>query len=198
MHYFIISVSINKIGVHNVNMISCLNKKIYIILSQTGALTSKVLKLFTKDNYNHVSIALSPTLKEMYSFGRKYAYFPFIGGFVEEGKDIGTFQRFANTEVMVLELSVTIEEYNAVKYFIQYFIAHKKNFRYSYLGVFLALFNKQQKSTKKFYCSQFVKLCLTLFNIDNSKDLPNVVKPIDFLKLKSKKVIYSGLLRNYK
>ena len=175
-----------------------MEKSIYIVLSQTGAVTSKVLRLFTGDKYNHVSISLTPTLEKMYSFGRRYTYFPFIGGFVEEGKNVGTFKRFTNTEVMVLEVKVAEDQYNALKYFIEYFIKHKKKFSYSYWGVFLAMFNKEQKSNTKFYCSQFVRMCLASFDIDNAEKLPKVVKPIDFLKLENKNVVYTGLLREYK
>ena len=34
-------------------------------------------------------------------------------------------------------------------------------------------------------------------NVDNIKELPKTIKPIDFLKLKNKKIIYEGFLRNY-
>ena len=44
-----------------------MEKKIYIVLSQTGAITSKFLQMFTHDKYNHVSISLMPTLEKMYS-----------------------------------------------------------------------------------------------------------------------------------
>lgn len=174
-----------------------MDKKIYIVLSQTGAITSKVLRLFTHDKYNHVSISLTPTLEKMYSFGRRYSWFPFIGGFVEEGKNIGTFKRFTQTEVMVLEVIVSEDKYNAIKYFIEYFLERKKHFKYSYWGVFMAAFKRNYESRTKFYCSQFVRMCLALFGVDNAEELPKVIKPIDFLKLNSKKIVYTGLLRNY-
>jgi hypothetical protein len=125
-----------------------MEKKIYIVLSQTGAVTSKFLQLFTHDKYNHVSISLSPTLDKMYSFGRRTPYNPFNGGFVEEGKDIGTFKRFYKTIAKVLEIKVTEEQYNSIKYFINYFIERKKEFKYNYWGVFLALFKKDYKRLK--------------------------------------------------
>ena len=46
-------------------------KSIYIILSQTGTMFSKALKVFTGAEYNH-----------------------FIGGFVQEWKNIGAFKLF--------------------------------------------------------------------------------------------------------
>ena len=53
------------------------DRKIYIVLSQSGSMVSFILKLITKTPYNHVSISIEDDCKPMYSFGRKYAYFPF-------------------------------------------------------------------------------------------------------------------------
>ena len=59
-------------------------KSIYIILSQTGTMFSKALKVFTGAECNHSSISLSPTLDKMNSIGRLNPYNHFIGGFVQE------------------------------------------------------------------------------------------------------------------
>ena len=56
-------------------------KKIYIILTFTGTALSRIIKLSTKDEFAHASIALDSELKEMYSFGRLNPYNPFFGGF---------------------------------------------------------------------------------------------------------------------
>ena len=45
-------------------------KKIYIILTFTGTALSRIIKLTTRVEFAHVSIALDEELKEMYSFGR--------------------------------------------------------------------------------------------------------------------------------
>lgn len=174
-----------------------MEKSIYVVLSQTGTMFSKALKFFTRAEYNHASISLTPTLEKMYSFGRLNPYNPFIGGFVEEGKNIGTFKRFYKTQAMVLEFKVSVEKYNAIKYFIDYFKTNKQDFHYNYLGVLFACFRKYHKGNKRFYCSEFVKTCLETFNIENADDLPNIIKPIDFLKLNNKQIIYKGFLKNY-
>ena len=96
------------------------DKSIYIILSQTGTMFSKALKFFTGAEYNHASISLSPTLNKMYSFGRLNPYNPFIGGFVQEGKDIGTFKRFSKTKAMVLEIKINCDQYEKIKFMIEY------------------------------------------------------------------------------
>ena len=172
-------------------------KSIYIVLSQTGTMFSRALKFFTHAKYNHASISLTPTLKKMYSFGRLNPYNPFVGGFVEEGKNIGTFKRFENTKAMVMELEVTEDKYNAIKYFIKYFLENKQSFHYNYLGILFAMFRKNYENGKRYYCSQFVRACLALFDIENAVELPKIIKPIDFLKLNNKHIIYEGLLKNY-
>ncbi len=174
-----------------------MEKSVYVVLSQTGTMFSRALKFFTHAEYNHASISLSPTLDKMYSFGRLNPYNPFIGGFVEEGKNIGTFKRFYKTTAMVLEFKVSVEKYKAIEYFIEYFKTHKKDFHYNYLGVLFACFRKHHTSSKRFYCSEFVKTCLETFNIENARELPKIIKPIDFLKLHNKNIIYTGFLQNY-
>ena len=174
-----------------------MEKSIFIVLSQTGTIFSRALKFFTHAEYNHSSISLSPTLEKMYSFGRINPYNPFIGGFVEEGKNIGTFKRFYKTKAMVIEFKVSVEKFKAIKYFIEYFVKHKTEFHYNYLGIFFACFKKYHTSNKRFYCSEFVNTCLKTFKIENAEELPNIIKPIDFLKLNNKNIIYKGFLQNY-
>ena len=74
-------------------------KKVYIVLAHTGTILSRIIKIVTGAEYTHASIALDEDLDKMYSFGRKYSYIAFIGGFVKEGSNIGTFKRFYNTEI---------------------------------------------------------------------------------------------------
>ena len=175
-----------------------MERKIYIILSQTGTMLSRALKFLTRAEYNHASISLTPTLEKMYSFGRLNPYNPFRGGFVEEGKDIGTFKRFYKTKAMVIELAVKEEDYNNIKFFIEYVSKNRTKFHYNYWGLFLAMFRMNLKPKNRYYCSQFVRACLSMFGIENSESLPQIIKPIDFLKLNNKNIIYTGFLKNYK
>ena len=59
-------------------------KNIYLVLSQTRSILSRIISRATGDRYAHVSLSLSDDLDEMYSFGRVYAFTPIIGGFVRE------------------------------------------------------------------------------------------------------------------
>ena len=50
------------------------NRQLYIVISQTGTLLSRILKQITGAEYNHASISLSRDLERMYSFGRRHPY----------------------------------------------------------------------------------------------------------------------------
>ena len=81
-------------------------KKIYVAVSQTGTILSRIVKWVTRDKYNHVSISLTEDLSDLYSFGRKNPYNPFRAGFVKESPTSGTFGRFYKTEAVIVELEV--------------------------------------------------------------------------------------------
>lgn len=55
-------------------------KKGYILLTDTGTLFTKFIRLYTHQPYNHASIAFTSDLSEIYSFGRKHMRNPFVGG----------------------------------------------------------------------------------------------------------------------
>ena len=89
-------------------------KKIYIVLTYTGTILSKIIKGYTRAEYCHVSLALDENLEEMYSFGRIHPYNPFIGGFVHEGINIGTFKRFKNTKALIYSLEIDEIKYEKI------------------------------------------------------------------------------------
>ena len=135
-------------------------KKIYIVLAHTGTILSRIIKMKTGAEYTHSSIALDENLKKMYSFGRKYPYIAFIGGFVREGADFGTFKRFKNTKVAIYSLDVADENYERAKYIIDTIKTNKEEYKFNLLGLFLVAFHKRIYRRKAFYCAEFVKYIL--------------------------------------
>ena len=172
-------------------------KNIYIVISQTGTVLSRLIGLFTKSDYNHSSIALDESLETMFSFGRLDPYDPLIGGFVCEGRNIGTFRRFANTRVMVLQIPVRENSYEAIKQEIHAMYANRNRYRYNYEGLFLAAIGIDLRRERAFYCSQFVRNVLVENEAIEVGILPKVTIPEDFLTLSKAKIVYKGLLRAY-
>ena len=171
-------------------------KEIYIVLTHTGTLLSRIIKDFTKDEFSHVSIALDRELKQMYSFGRLHPYNPFWGGFVHEYIDKGTFKRFKKTKAKVYYLRVTEEQYQKIKENIEKISSEKEKYKFNLFGLFAAGFHKKIGKEYSFYCAEFVKYIIEKANIH--LNLPEVVKPEDFKQIEELHEVYAGLLRKYK
>ena len=170
-------------------------KKIYIILTYTGTILSKIIKGYTRAEYCHVSLALDENLEEMYSFGRIHPYNPFIGGFVHEGINIGTFKRFKNTKALIYSLEIDEIKYEKIKSLIKKIEYKKDLYRFNTIGLFASGFNIRVKRKYYFYCAEFVKYLLDESDIDT--ELPEIIKPIDFKEIDNLDLKYSGFLKNY-
>ena len=159
-------------------------RNVYIILTYTGTILSRVIRLYTHNEYAHVSIALDEDLKQMYSFGRINPYIAFIGGFVHESPKWGTFKRFKDTKALIYKLEVTDEQYDIISRKIQKMGEEKSIYSFNVIGLFAA---------------GFIKYLLDNAKIENN--LPYPVKPQDFnnyLKEEIKaELIYNGKLREY-
>lgn len=171
------------------------NKNIYIVLTHTGSLLSRIIKLYTKAEFSHVSISLDEGLNEMYSFGRLKPYNPFIGGFVHESIRFGTFKRFQNTKAEIYSITLTNKQYETIKRTIKKMKKKRKLYTFNIVGLFAIVFNIKYKKENSFYCAEFIK-----FLIDKARlevKLPELVKPNDFKNIDSIELKYHGILKNY-
>ena len=170
-------------------------KKIYIILSYTGTLLSRVVKLYTRKEYSHVSISLDKDLEHMYSFGRLNPYNPFWGGFVQESPHYGTFKRFKNSRIKIFSMEVSNEDYEKIKNTIEDIKNNKNSYRFNVMGLITVMAHYHFKRERCFYCAEFVKHVLCSSNLEI--DLPEVIKPDDFQRMSGMDLIYTGKLSEY-
>lgn len=170
-------------------------KTIYIVITYTGTILSKIIKMYTKSEFSHVSISLDIELNQMYSFGRLNPYNPIIGGFVHEYINKGTFKRFYKTRARVCELRVTDEQYEIMKDTISKIEQEKDKYTFNILGLFAAGFNKKIRNNRSFYCAEFVKYVIENAGVDLR--LPEIIKPEDFKYIMELETVYDGLLRKY-
>lgn len=178
-------------------MESTKTQQIYIVISQTGTILSRILKRITGAEYNHVSLSLSENLQTLYSFGRKYPRNPFLGGFVTESPNYGTFKYFSNTKVLVLALPIENEKYEAISEFINYMVDNRKKYKYNYFGLWFAAVNLCLKFNNRYYCSEFVRDVLRKFEIEGSEKMADIVQPIHFLDLPNTTEYYCGKLSKF-
>lgn len=171
------------------------NRKIYIVLTYTGTILSKIIKYYTKAEYSHVSIALDENLNKMYSFGRLNAYNPFVAGFVREGINFGTFKRFKNTKASIYSVDLTNEQYKKLKRILKKICKRKDIYKFNLIGLLAVAFKKKIKRNNYFYCSEFIKYLIEESKIELK--LPDLVKPNDFKNIDGLTLTYNGVLRDY-
>ena len=170
-------------------------KEIYLVLTYTGTILSRIIREYTKKDYAHISISLDKGLNRMYSFGRLNPYIAFIGGFVHERINSGTYKRFKNTKAVICSIKITEEQYEKLENLINHFEKFNKNYKFNFIGLAFVMFNKKIFRKNCFYCAEFVQYALKRADIENS--LPRIIQPLDFLDLKGINVIYKGLLKEY-
>ena len=171
-------------------------KQLYIVISQTGTLLSRILRFITGAEYNHASISVSADLEQMYSFGRRHPYNPFWGGFVMESPHTGTFKRFPKTRIIVLALPVSDEIHCEIQKRLSSMYEHREDYHYNYLGLFLAGIHIRRKKDYCYYCSEFVRDILMEFQVKGASRLSPIVQPMHFLSL-TPAPIYCGKLSEY-
>ncbi len=170
-------------------------KKIYIILTYTGTITSKLVRLFTKYEYAHTSISLDDSLENMYSFGRKGIHNVFNAGFVIENKNSKFFKVFNKTKCVVLEVLIKESNYKKLVKIIKKYKENKDIYKYDTLGLILRMFKLTFKRKNYFVCTEFVNDVLKESGIYDVNE--KIVKASHFLKIPNNKVIYEGALLDY-
>lgn len=173
-------------------------KEIYIVISQTGSIVSRIIRGITGKVYNHASISLDASLNTLYSFGRVHTYNPFWGGYVKESPNYGTLRRFRHAEIVVLAIQVNDSQYNGIKEKLENMYDERGHYYYNYAGLFLALFHKSYRGKNHYYCSEFVRDVLKQFHVIGEDEFLGIVHPMNFLKLPDQKMVYQGRLSEYK
>lgn len=169
-------------------------KKVYIVLTDTGTMFTRLIKLYTKKPYNHASISFDEELTEVYSFGRKLPRNPFIGGFVRENVKCGLFK---NANCKIYSCEITEEQYFKMRNFIQDIEKKQHHYRYNLLGLIGFAFNKPINREHAYFCSEFVATVLQEGEVLESQRSPSLVAPHDLQNVSFFKLTYQGRLTDF-
>lgn len=167
--------------------------KVYLLLTDTGTLFTKMIKLYTKKPYNHASIVFDEHFTEVYSFGRKTPGNPFVGGFVNEDVRHGL---FVNARCAIYSFYVTDEQIFNMRSFISKIEMEEHLYRYNLLGLFSFILNKPLYRKNAYFCSEFVARVLNEGNMTRFQKPFSLVSPHDLQTIDNLKLEYEGLLSN--
>ncbi|MDB6352943.1 hypothetical protein PH235_05170 [Trichococcus sp. K1Tr] len=170
------------------------DQKIYLLLTDTGSMLTRTIKLFTRNKYNHVSLAFDAELANTFSFGRKKANNPFIGGFIHE--DV-TSDFYSQAKCAVYSLTVSEEQAAVMRGYVSSFEKDKEKYHYNLLGLLPALFNKVWDRENYFFCSHFVSTVLVEGDVLQANKPVALMRPADVLEALPFVPLYEGVLCHF-
>ncbi|QVY63762.1 hypothetical protein J1899_12895 [Cytobacillus gottheilii] len=171
-----------------------MERKIYLILTDTGTIFTRLIKMYTRKPYNHASLSFDSHFLQVYSFGRKRQRNPFIGGFVKESVSKGLLQ---NASCAIYSCHVTEEQYQKMQEFISKIEMEKHRYRYNLLGVFALPFQKKINRSHAFFCSQFVSTVLSEGNVVNLNKPACFVTPHDLQHSNPFQLVFQGRMSDF-
>jgi hypothetical protein len=171
-----------------------MERKVYLILTDTGTLFTRMIKWYTKKPYNHASLSFDPHLLEIYSFGRKKPRNPFIGGFVKESIYTGLLR---HAECAIYCCSISEQQYQKMLCFIREIEVKKEQYRYNFLGLLAIPLNKTLNRENAYFCSQFVATVLKEGQVIQCSKHPSHMTPHDLQQAASFQLIYQGRVEKF-
>ena len=172
-------------------------KYIYVVFSHPKSIVSETIGFFTGGEFTHCSLTLDRDLGHMFSFGRKYSYFPFIGCYLREELDKSFYSHCDSLRGRIVEIPVSDEQYANVKRRLIDFWVNKKHHKYNMVGFFFYLLNKDYAPDGKYTCSQFVAETLDIHGICKINKAYTLVNPDDLSKIVKGNVIFDGDIKKY-
>lgn len=170
---------------------------LYVVLTRTNTMISKLISLIKDDEFTHASISLDKELNNMYSFSRKHTYNPFVGVFRQEEIDKGIYKLQKSLHGTIIELEVSKQQYKDATRLLNHFINNSDQYRYNYKGLLDGMLNKESCYDSRFLCSEFVYYILNESGIIDLNISRNLVRPQNLLSLEGS-IIYRGNLKELK
>lgn len=152
-------------------------KSIYILLTNTDTLVSKIIKLTTDDRYTHASISFDESLQPLYSFSRKYVNAPLPAGLRTEPLTKGFFQKYQYIPCALYELQVSDEVYWTARRQVEHMMEDAPSYRFSVIGLILCRLNIPFHRERRYFCSEFVSEVLSRSKALRLPKEPSLMRP---------------------
>ena len=167
-------------------------KTIYILLTRSETILSRIVYYFTAAKFTHVSIAFEQDKQMFYSSSRKNGRTMFPAGPCKEPLCGGFFKRHPDIPCAVYELTVTEEVYEKAKEEVEKIMDKADMYHYNILGLILCVFNIAYTRRHHFFCSQFVGEILRRSSAVSLPKHTALMRPMDYMELPNLKCVYRG------
>lgn len=170
-------------------------KKIYILLTRSTTVLSKMVGLFTSDQYTHVSISFEESLQPMYSSSRKNGETLFPAGPCTENFYQGYLKKHPQIPCALYELNVSDEVYYAAKAEVEQIIAHADEYGFNIIGLMLCGMNIPYHRSDSYFCSQFVGEILHKSRAIKLPKDTSLMRPSDYMTIPELVCRFTGRLQ---
>ena len=175
------------------------NTYIYLVLTRTGTLFSKVIGFATGKRYTHVSISSDILLTDMYSFCRDKKEMPLPANFNREDINTEVFGACKTIPSEVYRIPVTYEQLERYRDVIRHFILNRSSYTYDIGALVPMALHIPYRFRNKFVCSVWVGFVLGKSGIKHDiKKHPSLIEPEDFRSITGAELIYRGDLKRYR
>ena len=131
-------------------------KTIYILLTRSGTLLSKLVYAATGASYTHASMAFDEELRCLYSSTRKNGYTMFPAGPSKEYLNKGVFRLRGDAPCALYALEVSDEAYDRALRRAEHMMARGGLYSFNTLGLILCALHIRWQRRRHYFCSQFV------------------------------------------
>lgn len=169
-------------------------KTIYILLTRSTTLVSRMIHYTTSADYTHVSIAFDEDLKQLYSSARKNGRTMFPAGPCKENLRKGYYKKHMNIPCSLYKLEVTDEVYEQAKAAAEYYIRNEQYYQYNILGLLLCRMGIPYNRSHKYFCSEFVGEILEKSGAMELEKQPSLIRPIDYTDMPDLSCEFEGTL----
>lgn len=171
-------------------------KKVYLLLSRTGTVPSRVIHKATGGTFTHTSISLTPATDRFYSYARRRIHNPLRAGLFIENIHTGVFAMYPDCHCSLFSLDVSDEAFEKMQRCVKHFLNNYKRAKYNFLGVVPLRLGIRFPRKYRLTCSQFVAVVLASSGEVSLPKDPYRMLPNDFPKLAGLKKLYDGPLKD--
>ena len=165
---------------------------IYIILTRSNTVYSRLIHAVTGDKYTHVSLGLGDGASELYSFSRKRAHLPLPSPIVREDVPGSYLARHPDTPCALYRLRVDASVKESVRRRVEAMYERREHYHYSLIGAALCKLDIAHERAEHYFCSQFVAEVLSKCGALELPKSASLMRPADFAALPELEKIYAG------
>ncbi len=167
-------------------------KSLYIILTRSETVLSRMVYLLTRDTYTHASLAFDEALDTLYTSSRKNGRTLFPAGPCREYLHAGYLGRHPHIPCAVYELRVSDEIYSCAVQEAALIMDNADEYHFNIIGLLLCRFDIPYHRKRHFFCSQFVGEVLNRSKAVRMPKAISLMRPSDYMSLPGLKCRFTG------